>query len=190
MGLTALDIIVLIIVGGAAVLGLMRGFVTEVLSLIAWIFIIFTVKLFHTPLTAFLTGYVGTASGAAVLAFAIIAGLTYFGGRMVARSIGSRTRTSILGPVDRALGFGFGAVKGLILVSLAFLLMLLVIDTIHGGPDARPQWMVTSRTYPMLNATSASVADFIDRRRRGEPVFPNRQGNRKVTMAVPSRSHD
>ena len=32
MGLTALDIAVLITVGGAAILGLMRGFVTEVLS--------------------------------------------------------------------------------------------------------------------------------------------------------------
>ncbi|MBW4329622.1 CvpA family protein [Stakelama sp. CBK3Z-3] len=184
MGLTALDIIVLIIVGGAAVLGFMRGFVTEVLSLIAWIFIIFAVKFFHTPLAAMLSDYVGTDAGAAVLSFAIIAGLTYFGGRLVANAIGSRTRTSILGPVDRALGFGFGALKGLILVSLAFLLMLLVIDTIHGGPDRRPDWMVTSRSYPMLNATSAGIADFIERRRRGEPVFPHKDN--RVSMAVPT----
>ncbi|WNO52675.1 CvpA family protein [Stakelama saccharophila] len=172
MGLTALDIIVLVVIGGAALLGLRRGFVTEVLSLIAYIFIIFTVKVFHTPVTAWLDGIVGTASGAAVLAFVIIAGLTYFGGRMVANAIGSRVRTSILGPIDRALGFGFGALKGLILTSLAFLLLLLVMDTIHGGPQDRPTWITASRSYPLLNATSASVADFVDRRRHGEPVFP------------------
>ena len=40
MGLTALDILVLIAVGGAAVLGLMRGFVGEVLSLFAWVAIV------------------------------------------------------------------------------------------------------------------------------------------------------
>jgi len=171
MGLTALDIIVLITVGGAAITGLMRGFVTEVLSLMAWIFVVFALKLGHTPLTAILVPTVGTAAGAATLAFAVIAGVTWFGGRLVANAIGSRTRSSILGPVDRGLGFGFGAVKGLILASLGFLLIVLVIDTIGGGPTRRPAWITASRTYPLLNATSASIADFVDRRRKGEPVF-------------------
>jgi membrane protein required for colicin V production len=171
MGLTALDIIVLVAVGGAAMLGLVRGFVTEVLSLFAWVAIVFALKLFHTPLAHVLAGSVGTTTGAAVLAFAIISGVTYFGGRMVARAIGSRTRDSILGPVDRALGFGFGALKGLILASLGFLLVALLTDTVHGGPAHRPDWLTQSRTYPMLNATSASIADFVDRRRKGQPVF-------------------
>jgi len=171
MGLTALDILVLITVGGAAITGLMRGFVTEVLSLMAWIFVVFALKLFHTPLTATLTETVGTAAGAATLAFVVIGGLTWFGGRLVANAIGARTRTSILGPVDRGLGFGFGALKGLILASLGFLLIVLVIDTLGGGPLRRPRWITTSRTYPLLNTTSASIADFVDRRRRGQPVF-------------------
>ena len=171
MGLTALDMIVLIAVAGAAVMGLMRGFVTEVLSLFAWVAITAALKLFHIPLTQALAQLVGTVSGAAVLAFAVIAGVTYFGGRAVAKAIGARTRSSVLGPVDRALGFGFGALKGLILASLAFLLVALVVDTARGGPARRPDWMTASRTYPLLNATSAGIADFVDRRRRGLPVF-------------------
>ncbi len=171
MGLTSLDIIVLLAVVGAAVLGLLRGFVTEVLSLFAWVAVVAALKLFHITVAQALTGYVGTASGAAVLAFALIAGITWFGGRIVARAIGARTRTSVLGPVDRALGFGFGALKGLILSSLAFLLVALVTDTVGGGPSRRPAWMTASRTYPLLNATSAGIADFVDRRRRGLPVF-------------------
>ncbi|KQS05326.1 colicin V production protein [Sphingomonas sp. Leaf357] len=171
MGLSALDILVLIAVLGSAVMGLMRGFVAEVLSLFAWVAIVFVVKLFHTPLASALSGVVGTVSGAAVLAFAILAGLTYFGGRMVANALGARTRTSILGPLDRALGFGFGAIKGLILSSLVFLLVVLVTDTMSGGPSRRPLWLKDSRTYPLLNATSASIADFVDRRRKGLPVF-------------------
>jgi membrane protein required for colicin V production len=171
MGLTSLDIIVLLAVAGAAVMGLLRGFVTEVLSLFAWLAVVAALKLFHIAVAQALTRYVGTASGAAVLAFALIAGVTWLGGRLVARAIGARTRTSILGPVDRALGFGFGALKGLILSSLAFLLVALVTDTIGGGPSRRPVWMTASRTYPLLNATSAGIADFVDRRRRGLPVF-------------------
>ncbi|OYY91341.1 MAG: colicin V production protein [Sphingomonas sp. 28-66-16] len=171
MGLTALDIIVLLLVGGGAVLGLVRGFVTEVLSLFAWGAIVITLRLFHAPLTVVLSGIVGTTAGAAVLAFAIVAGATFFGGRIVANAVGSRTRTSILGPLDRALGFGFGGLKGIIFASLLFLLIVLVTDTIGGGPARRPSWITGSRTYPVLIFTSAGIADFVDRRRRGEPVF-------------------
>ncbi|SOB86799.1 membrane protein required for colicin V production [Sphingomonas guangdongensis] len=188
MGLTALDILVLITVGGAAVTGLMRGFVTEVLSLMAWIFVVFALKLFHTPATAYLTDSVGTAAGAATLAFAAISGVTWFGGRMVANAIGSRTRSSVLGPVDRALGFGFGALKGLILASLGFLLIVLVIDTISGGPTRRPAWITASRTYPLLNATSASIADFVDRRRRGQPVFGSEDNASVANESVPAEA--
>ncbi|BCA60872.1 colicin V production protein [Sphingomonas sp. HMP9] len=171
MNLSALDIVVLLAVAGSAVLGLLRGFVTEVLSMFAWVAMVAMLKLFHIPLAAALSPMIGTVGGAAVLAFAIITGVTYIGGRLVANAIGARTRTSILGPVDRALGFGFGALKGLILASLVFLLATLVIDTMSGGPSRRPEWMTKSRTYPLLNATSAGIADFVDRRRRGQPVF-------------------
>jgi membrane protein required for colicin V production len=171
MTFTGLDIVVLIAIGAAGIFGLMRGFVTEVLALLVWVVIVIALKFLHTPLSLALTGPVGTTQGAAVLAFAIIAGVTYFGGRMVANAVGARARSSFLGPVDRALGLGFGMLKGLILASLAFLMVVLVIDTVSGGPSERPDWMTRSMTYPLLDTTSAFVADFVDKRRKGEPVF-------------------
>lgn len=171
MNLTSLDILVLLIVLGAALLGLKRGFVYEVLALFAWVAVVFAIKLFHLPLSRSLAEPIGTPSGGATLAFAVLAGGTWLLGRVVANMVGARTRTSVLGPVDRALGFGFGALKGLIIASLLFLLMTLVLDFVRGGPQRRPEWMRSSRTYPLLNATSASIADFVDRRRKGQPVF-------------------
>lgn len=179
MGFTALDILVLLSVGGAAALGLSRGFVTEVLALFAWVASVVALKLFHAPLTHALIGVIGTVSGAAVLSFAILTGVTYLLGRFVARSLGKRTRTSVLGPVDRALGLGFGAIKGLLLASLAFMLVALVVDTAQGGVQRRPAWMAHSRTYPLLNATSAGIADILDRRRHGDPLWGER-GNESI----------
>lgn len=173
MGLTALDMIVLLLIAGAALLGLKRGFVTEVLALFAWVAAVAALKLFHAPVAAALAPMVGTGSGAAVLAFALVTGVTYVGGRMVANALGKRTRTSVLGPVDRALGFGFGALKGVILASLGFLVAALVVDTARGGRAHRPDWMTGSRTYTLLDSTSAGIADMLDRRRRGEPVLGN-----------------
>lgn len=169
--MTGLDIIVLIVIGGAAVLGFLRGFVTEVLAFLAWILVVVAIKFFHTPVAALLSSLVGTSQGGAVLAFAMLGGVAYFGGRLIANSLGGRMRESFLGPIDRALGLGFGALKGLILVSIAFLLLVLVFDTVGGGPSQRPDWITKSVTYPMLDATSAGIADFVDRRRKGEPVF-------------------
>lgn len=178
MGLTALDIIVLLVVLGAASLGVKRGFVAEVLSLAAWAATVFALKLFHAPLTAALTGTVGTVSGAAVLAFAILTGGTFLIGRVVANAIGARMRTSVLGPVDRALGFGFGAVKGLILASLAFMVVALAVDFAGGGRRNRPVWMKASHSYTLLDATSAGIADLLDRRRKGEPLWGTTRSDR------------
>ncbi|MEZ0243461.1 MAG: CvpA family protein [Sphingomonas sp.] len=174
MVFTGLDIVVLLAIGGSAILGLVRGFVTEALALAAFVLIVVALKFLHSPLAEMLAGPVGTVQGAAVLSFAIIAGVTYFGGRLIANVVGASARDSFLGPVDRALGFGFGALKGLILVSLGFLLLVLVVDTVRGGPSKRPDWIKTSTTYPLLNWTSAGIADFVDRRRKGEPVFGDR----------------
>jgi membrane protein required for colicin V production len=165
--MTALDMLVLLLVGGAAVLGLKRGFVTETLSLGVWVLAVMAVKLLHGPVAEILTGMVGTASGAAVLSFALVFGITMFGGRMLARSIGERSKQSALGGFDRILGLGFGAVKGLIGASLVFLFVSLIYDTIYGQKSVRPAWMTESKTYPLLSASSRALVTFVEERRKG-----------------------
>lgn len=167
--MTALDIIVLVLVGGGAVFGFLKGFVSEALSLIAWVLAILAVKFFHSPVTDALGGPVGTASGAAVLAFVLLFGATFILGKLLARSLGQRTRQSVLGPFDRLLGVGFGVLKGLIGSTLIFLLATLVADTVYGGAANRPEWIREARTYPLLNATSRAMVDYIDRRRTAAP---------------------
>lgn len=162
--MTALDIFVLLTLGGAAMVGFVRGFAHEVLALIAWIVAIAALKLFHTPLTMKLTGVVGSASGAAVLAFALLFLPTYLGTRLFARAVGVRTRRSLLGPVDRVLGGGFGMLKGLIGATMVFLIANLAVDMVYGGTAARPDWMRKSRTYPLLNASGKAIVDWVQTR--------------------------
>ena len=165
--LTALDILVLLLVGGGVVLGVIRGFVTEVISLFSWVAAIIALKLLHTPASAALVGFVGTTSGAAVLAFALIFLVVFISGKVIAASLGKRTRQSVLGPVDHLLGLGFGALKGLLAATLIFLLANLGYDTIYGGGAPRPDWIRESRTYPLLNASGRAVIDFVEARRKG-----------------------
>ena len=163
--MTGFDIIVLLIVLVAAVGGFMRGFVQEVLSLASWVLAVAAIRFLHTDLTGALYGFIGTPSGAAVLAFALLLLIPYAGMKLIAGRLGKATRNSILGPFDRVLGFGFGAVKGVIIVIMAFSLLVLGYDSIW-GPTGRPVWMTTARTYPFVNASADAMVHLIDERQR------------------------
>ena len=164
--MSALDIfVILLLVGGGAV-GFVRGFVYEVLSLLAWVAAIAMLKLFHGQLSGGLTGPVGTDAGAAVLAFALLFVPTFIVVKLVARSIGGKARRSLLGPVDRVLGGGFGVIKGLLAATLFFLFANLATDLIYGAEAERPEWMTNSRTYPLLNASGRAIVDWVETRRQ------------------------
>lgn len=162
--LTALDIVVLTLVGGGAVLGFSRGLVQEVTTLLAWILAIAAVRFFHPLATDLLAGWVGTEGGAAMLAFVLLFGGVFALAKWGARAMGQRSRASLVGGFDRGLGAGFGAVKGLLIASIGFLLVTLLYDIGYGNAQ-RPAWMTDSRTYPALNATSAAMSKVIAERR-------------------------
>lgn len=164
--MTGFDIIVLIIIGVAAVGGFLRGFVQEVLSLAAWILAIFAIRFMHTDLTAWLfQNIIETSIGASLLAFSLLLLIPYAGMKLIAGRMGESTRTSLLGPIDRVLGFGFGAVKGAIIVVLAFSVLVLGYDSIWGA-TGRPVWITTARSYPVINAAADALVEMIDERRR------------------------
>lgn len=163
--MTGFDIIVLIVIGIAAIGGFMRGFVQEILSLAAWVLAIFAIRGLHTDLTTWLFKYVGTPSGSSVLAFVLLLLIPYAGMKLIAGRMGESSRNSLLGPVDRVLGFGFGVMKGGIIVVMAFSVLVLGYDTVW-GPAGRPTWMTTARTYPVVNAAADALVQLIAERRQ------------------------
>lgn len=165
--MTALDVFVfLLLIGGCAV-GFVRGFVHEVISLFAWIVAVAMLKLFHTQLwTGLINSFHTSSAAAAVLAFAILFIPSFLLVKLLARQLGGRTRRhAVLGPFDRTLGGGFGALKGLLGATLFFLLANLATDMVYGPQADRPQWMTKSRTYPLLNASGRGIIDWVQARR-------------------------
>jgi membrane protein required for colicin V production len=138
--------------------------VQEILALAAWIFAVVVIRFQHTPVTQFLEPHVGTESGAAVLAFAILLLIPYAFVKLLANRLGSASRSSVLGPIDRVLGFGFGAVKGIIIVVMGFSILVLGYDTVW-GVGGRPTWITQARTYPFVNASSEGMVKMIAERR-------------------------
>lgn len=158
------DIIVLLLVGVAAIGGFLRGFVQEVLSLAAWGLAIFAIHYLHTDLTAAIYSSIGSPTSAAILAFTLLLLIPYAAMKVIASMAGRSSRASILGPLDRVLGFGFGAVKGVVIVVLAFSLVVLGYDTVWGAAG-RPVWVVEARTYQFADAASRALVQLIAERR-------------------------
>ena len=125
-------------------------------------------KLFHTPAVdrADQSSFGTSSAAAAVLAFALLFLPSFLIVKLLARSIGGRTRRMpMLGPFDRVLGGGFGALKGLLGATLFFLLANLATDMVYGPQADRPEWMTKSRTYPLLNASGRAIVDWVEARR-------------------------
>lgn len=162
--MTGFDFIVLGIVAVAAIGGFLRGFLQEVLSLAAWVLAAFAIRYLHTPLTNTLVGYLGSGISTAVLAFALLLLIPYAAMKVIANNVGTASRSSVLGPIDRVLGFGFGALKGLVIVVIAFSLLVLGYDSVwnYGG---RPAWITTARTYELVDASSRTLVEMLAERR-------------------------
>ncbi|MEO8724321.1 MAG: CvpA family protein [Sphingobium sp.] len=158
--MSALDIMMLLVLGGCAAFGFLRGFVQEVLSLLAWVLAVVAVRLFLAPVADLVGVWLGTSGGASILAFVLLFGVTFFVGKMIARRVGKQTRSSVLGPIDRVLGAGFGAIKGLIGATLVFLAFSLVYNLVFGEDSARPLWMTSARSYPLLHASGNAMSQF------------------------------
>lgn len=183
--MTGFDILVLVVVGLAATFGFLRGFVQEAISLFAGAVAIFAIHTMHTPLAQVLTPHIGTESGASVLAFFLLLLVPYLLVRGVARYLGSASRASALAPVDRVLGFGFGAVKGTLIIVLGYSVLVLAYDTIW-GPKGRPGWITHSRTYNFIDASSEALVKMISQRRRDAAEDRAKDGGDDSPSSAPS----
>jgi len=170
--MTMFDVLVLAIIAIGAIGGFLRGFVQEALSLASWLLAVFAIRFLHTPVTLALLDVFGNATMAALLALSLLLLIPYAAMKLISGRLGGGSGASLLGPVDRVLGFGFGAVKGVIIGVIAFSLLVIGYDNVW-GPAGRPAWIATARTYPLMNAASNQLVELIAERRRADNAAGN-----------------
>lgn len=168
-GLTVFDLIILTALAAGLVTGALRGFVQEVLSLAALLVALFALRVAHTPLTEMLVAKTDNTGTAAIIAFLLIMAVVWGGGRYVAMRAGASTRKSMIGPIDRLLGAGFGTLKALMIAATLFMLTMLAYDVVYGPRSDRPDWLAQSRTYPLIRATAAALSEVVAERLAAEP---------------------
>ena len=167
-GFTGFDWVVVSLVGLLAIAGLLRGFTQEALSLAGWILGIVIVRLFHEQVTMWLAPRVGGEASGAIVAFLLLFFGTVIIARIIAGAAGGFAKRSALGPMDRVLGLGFGALKGLILSSVIFLLTQFATGLFD--PDQQPpEWLADSKTAPLLSLSAHAMVGWVNEFQEAKP---------------------
>jgi len=121
MSLSTPDTIIIGIIVLSVLIGIVRGFVKELISLVTWIVAIFLAVRYSNHIAAFMT-FTDHKTVRNIVAFIIIFVGTIFVGALINYGIGSLVRKTPFSIADKILGGGFGIPRGGALVTLLILL--------------------------------------------------------------------
>jgi membrane protein required for colicin V production len=157
--MAALDWAFIAIMAASFLLGVWRGLVYEVLSVVSWIAAFILAQMFAPDVAKMLP--MGQAAEAVryAAAFVVVFIVVVIAGGLLAWLTKKLVEAVGLRPVDRALGAGFGLVRG------ALLLMAVAI-VVNMTPMRRSDWWTESKGAAM---STASVKQL-------KPVLPERFG--------------
>ena len=148
--MTWIDLIVIAFIALSGVLAMMRGFVQEFLSIIAWIIAgIATLQLFPF-VYPFLDGLLSPPWLAALVAALGIFVILLVVLSLIAYRFSQRMRGTVVGPLDRSGGFLFGLIRGLLLVTIPYIILVKYLEV----PENLPPENLAARAQPFVARSS------------------------------------
>ena len=150
--MTAVDIIILLVVGISVLVALFRGAVREILTLGAWIGSVIATPLIFPFVKDLARSVIGYEIIADVLTLAVIFGLLLSLLTFLCHRLSAIVRDSALSPLDRTLGVLFGFVRGMVVLCAIYL----IASYATGGRSAHYDWVKESSLVPIV----AEVSDY------------------------------
>ncbi|MDE2228849.1 MAG: CvpA family protein [Alphaproteobacteria bacterium] len=157
--MTGFDIAIIVFIVASGLFAFVRGFVKEVLSIIAWfgasVAALYAVP-YLRPLALRFTPSEQLAGAAAAFVAFIVALVVL---SLITAMIANRVKDSPAGGIDRTFGFVFGLARGALLACLVYAAMLVMMPAL----GATPLWWTNSRTRPLLAAGLAVLGQLAPR---------------------------
>jgi membrane protein required for colicin V production len=150
------DILVAAVIAFSTLIAVLRGFVRETLSILAWSAAIAAAFYFGPAATRWLRHDISTPFAAPLLAYIGIFVVVLIPLALVSHRLSHMVRNSPVGMLDRGLGVPFGILRGLILVGVAYLAICFVIPL-----RAQPLWLTQARLLPVLQYSSRAISSII-----------------------------
>lgn len=155
MPITLLDGALIVIMLISALLAMVRGFSREVFSVASWIAAAFAAVLFFQPAVPFMASLIPSLAGSTAVLSALTAVLIFLVVLVIVSYLTMLLADMIIdsrvGPLDRTLGFIFGAVRGWLLVTLALMGFLGLAES------NIPPSVSEAKSFPPLTATGDGI---------------------------------
>jgi membrane protein required for colicin V production len=166
---TAFDLAVLGVVGLSALLALARGAVREVLGLATWIGAVAVAFAGFLPARPLVGAYIQEPLIADAATLALVFLVPFVLLRVLATLVARLVVGVGLGPLDSALGLAFGALRGVLIVCAAYLVLAVFI-----APERQPAWVQNARLLPQVQRGAKLVASVLPEHARmlGELIQP------------------
>jgi membrane protein required for colicin V production len=158
--LTGVDVLILVVLVGSTVIGALRGFIREAVSVVFWILAIWGAWQFGPVIEPHLGGLLADPSIAPWVGRLVILVLILLMGWVAGMLLSYFTRSMGLGPLDRAIGVLFGVVRGMVLVGL----MIIGAELLHMNQE---EWWGRSKLVPYGEAVGDWLRAMVGE--RGEP---------------------
>jgi membrane protein required for colicin V production len=121
--MTWIDYGIISIIILSAVIGLFRGFVNEVLSLIVWAAAVYIAFRFAVPVSYLFDGMTNKPMVSFIVSFALLLIITLILGNIIRRLLNQLIEKTGLSGTNRTLGFAFGLCRGVIVLALLLVIM-------------------------------------------------------------------
>lgn len=155
MPITLLDGILLAIMLVSAILAMIRGFSREVLSIVSWVTAAAAGFYLYNQFTPSVQKYLPSIASDPIVANIIAAAgvfiITLIVVSVITMKIADFIIDSRIGALDRTLGFVFGAMRGMLLMTVALMFFNWLV------PDEQPQWIGQAKSKPMLETIGQRI---------------------------------
>ena len=158
--MTGADVLIALIVLGSTLLGLLRGFVREAVSLAFWILAIWAAWKFGSVVEPHLGGLLADPKVAPWIGRLVVLVLVLLTGWLIGALLSHFARSVGLGPLDRAIGLLFGLLRGMVLMGL----MIIGGELVHLNQE---DWWGRSKLVPYGEAVGDWLRAMVGE--RGEP---------------------
>jgi membrane protein required for colicin V production len=145
MPITLLDIVLIVVMLISGLLAMVRGFMREILSIIAWILAAAATLYSYSKLLPYAKQYFNNDIVAAAAVVGGVFLLTLIVVSVLTVRVSDMVLDSRVGALDRTLGFLFGLGRGLVIVVVAFMFFTWLV------PDrSQPEWVKGAKSRVVL----------------------------------------
>lgn len=151
-----LDVAVVVIVLVSAIYATYKGLVAESLAIFGWVAAAYATLYFGPWCSYWMSGMIAPEWLGEIIGYGIVFLVVLLPLAFAASRISESVKKSQVGTLDSVLGTGFGLLRGVAVVGIAYL-----IFTAWVPYERQPLWVVNARLYPVIHASAEIVASLI-----------------------------